>query len=136
MTPLFAPVVTFQSQLRSKFSYSLSETISPPCASLAVPRQTRELSSIAQLFMSLSPLKLCQPLKLLPSNKLTGASFDTSRLSFLSVISESVSVLVVLAESLQPVIAIVTSKPVPRLKSIFFICIIFLSLAFFPGSMK
>src|SRR5688500_7364893 len=44
--------------------------MSPPCASLAAPRHTSELSSIAQFFIESVPLlKPCHPAKLFPSKR-------------------------------------------------------------------
>src|SRR3954465_9086333 len=72
MTPLLAPFVTFQSHASSKFPYEASVIISPPCASLAAPRQINALSSIIQFFTSCPfLLKPCQPLNDFPSNRLT-----------------------------------------------------------------
>src|SRR5262245_62008824 len=84
MTPLLAPVVTFQSHVSSKFSYSLSDTMSPPCASLAAPRQVIAPSSMSQFLTSPVLLKPCQPFRLLPSKRLIQVCEAGSFFSFMA----------------------------------------------------
>src|SRR4028118_2263538 len=96
MTPLFPPSVIFHSHANSKFSYSESETISPPVSPFAAPRQTIAASSIVQFLISPPLLKACQPFNVLPSNRLVHFSFSAFILVVVSELVEPVAEVVVL----------------------------------------
>src|SRR5215213_1755573 len=92
MTPPFPPSSSFQSQLSSKFLYSLSVTRSPPLPSFTPPRQTSALSITVQVLIgSAALLYSCHPNMLDPSNNFTSASSRGITLLTVSTLLPSLS---------------------------------------------